>query len=101
MNSPNSSDLNPMEHILDAPCPQTNLREKLRDLYLIIWCQILPQTYLGLVEYIAHRIASVMCSKFGPTRYLAGGHIILVLLKSLVKREITVVSYIYSDGRAN
>lgn len=59
--SPNSIDLNPIEHLCDVldtnvgsmETPPRNLHvQDLKDLMLTSWCQMPKHTFRGLMEYI-------------------------------------------------
>ncbi|GBN39680.1 Transposable element Tc1 transposase [Araneus ventricosus] len=73
---PNSPDLNPMERIWDVmerqlrdqtpPCPNISI---LRHRCLDIWCNLSPVKYQKLVASMSRRVAAVLKSKEGATRY--------------------------------
>ncbi|GBN50389.1 hypothetical protein AVEN_185884-1 [Araneus ventricosus] len=72
----NSPDLNPMEHIWDVmelqlraqtpPCPNIST---LCDNCLHIWYNLSPVMYQKLVAFMPRRVASVLKSKGGASRY--------------------------------
>ncbi|GBM19806.1 Transposable element Tcb2 transposase [Araneus ventricosus] len=73
---PNSSDLNPMEHIWDvmewqlrAQTPPCLNILTLHDCCLDIWYNLSPVMYQKLVASMPRRVAAVLKAKGGATRY--------------------------------
>uniref|UniRef100_A0A671YBG6 Tc1-like transposase DDE domain-containing protein n=1 Tax=Sparus aurata TaxID=8175 RepID=A0A671YBG6_SPAAU len=71
---PNSSDLNPIEHLWDVlnkqvqsmEAPPCNLQD-LKDLLLILWSEIPQHTFRRVVESMPLRVKAVLAAKGGPT----------------------------------
>ena len=73
---PNSTDLNPIEHLWDLLEKQIQSMETtphnsqaLKDLLLMSWCQIPEYTFRGLLESVHREIKAIVVAWGGPTQY--------------------------------
>ncbi len=95
--SPQSPDLNPIEHIWDVvereihimDVQPTNLQQ-LRDAIMSIWTKISEECFQHLVESMPRRIKAVLKEKVGPTRYKQG------VPNKVVSECVCVYIYMYT-----